>query len=209
MQQTRTDPPYIPLRARGWPTRRVPRWALAALAALLAIGIAVALVHRPSRSERAADLRGLVQTMKADVGSCAAGVREALTLLRNAAASTTPAHRSIALGEVNYGASNCSPANNEELDALTSLQVPESLSSYHLGAAVAALIDWAAPNAIRVQSDVARALADYGKPAEAADLAAVHLAVRKLDAQRSAFYADLRPAIKALSPGLSPPALSG
>ena len=209
MQQTRTDPPYVPLRAKGWPTRRVPRWALAALAALLAIGIAVALVHRPSRSERATDLRGLVQTMRADVGSCAAGVKEALTLLRNAATSTSPAHRSIALGEVDYGSSNCSPANNEQLDDLTSVQVPESLSSYHLGAAVTALIDWAAPDAIRVQSDVARALADYGKPAEAADLAALHRALRTLDAKRSAFYADLRPAIRALAPGLAPPALYG
>ena len=148
MQQTRTDPPYIPMRARGWPTRRSPRWLFAAGAVLLVIAVAVGLAHHPTKGERATDLRGLLQTLNADVGSCAAGVKEALTLLRDI--DTGASHDlTIALSEVNYGAANCSPANNEQLDDLTGVQVPESLSSYHLANAVTALINWAAPDAIR------------------------------------------------------------
>src|SRR5215472_19376175 len=169
MQQTTTGPPppHVPIRTRGWPTRRAPRWVIAAGAVLLAIAVAVGLAHRPTRDEQATDLRGLLQTMKADVGSCAAGVREALTIL-HAIDSGASHDLTTALSEVRYGAANCSPANNELLGDLISLQVPESLSSYHLASAVTALIDWAAPNAIAVQSDVATVLSVRGTPAEAA-----------------------------------------
>lgn len=208
MQQTTTDPPHIPLRARGWPTRRAPRWVFAAGAVLLIIAIAVGLAHRPTRGQRATDLHGLLAMMNADVISCSAGVKEALTILR--AMDTGASHDlATALKEVRYGAANCNPANNELLDDLTSLQVPESLASYHLGTAVTALIDWAAPDAIAVQSDVVTVLSDRGKPAEAAARAALQAAVRKLDAQRTVVYAALGPAIKALDPHAAPPVLYG
>jgi hypothetical protein len=106
-------------------------------------------------------------------------------------------------------AANCSPANNELLADLTTAQPPESLASYHLQAAITALIDWAAPNAERVPADVAAALADRGTAAEAGDLAALRVARSKLDAQRSVVYAALGPAIKALSPASAPPTLYG
>ena len=208
MQQTRTDPPYIPMRARGWPTRRSPRWLFAAGAVLLIIAVAVGLAHHPTKGQRASDLRGLLQTLNQDVGSCAAGVQEALVLLRDI--DTGASHNlTVALSEVNYGAANCSPANNEELDDLTAVQVPESLASYHLANAVTALINWAAPDAIRVQTDVATALSDHGKPTQAAALAALRSALRKLNAQRAVVYAELRPAIKALAPHAAPPVLYG
>jgi hypothetical protein len=180
----------------------------AALAALLVIGIAVGLSHRPTAGQRATDLRGLLTTMREDVGSCAAGVKESLTLLRDI--DTGASHDvKTALSEVSYGSANCSPANNELLDDLTSVQVPESLASYHLGAAVTALIDWAAPRASEVQRDVGVVLTDRGKPSEAAAQAALRRALRELDAQRAVVDSDLRPAIKALSPGSAPPRLYG
>ncbi|HVB46162.1 MAG TPA: hypothetical protein VNF47_26115 [Streptosporangiaceae bacterium] len=208
MQPTTTSPSYIPLRTSGWPTRRAPRWAIASLAALLAVGVAVGLSHRPTAGQRGADLRGLLQTIKTDTQSCAGGVRESLVVLRSIDAGASH-DLATALGVATLGATNCSPANNELLADFTSVQVPESLSSYHLQSALMGLIDWAAPDAQRVMTDVATVLADRGKPAEAADRAALRLALRKLDAQRSAIYALLTPAIKALSPQSALPVLPG
>lgn len=208
MEQAMTDPPHIPIRMSTWPTRRSPRWLLAAGAVLLIIAVSVGLAHRPTQGQRATDLRSLLKTMNDDVVSCAAGVKEALTILR--AIDTGASHDlATALSEVRYGAANCSPANNELLANLTGLVVPESLHSYHLATAVTALIDWAAPNAIKVQADVAVVLSSRGKPTEAAARAALRGDLRKLDAQRTVFYAALRPAIRALDPHASRPVLYG
>ena len=119
--------------------------------------MAVGLVHTPSRSERAADLTGVLQTMNADIESCAGGVGESLTALREISAG---ASRDVtdAVTVAGTGASNCSPANNELIDDLEGYEVPESLASFHLQAAVTGLISWAAPDAEQVQSDVAAVL---------------------------------------------------
>jgi len=147
-------------------------------------------------------------SLNSDVESCAGGVRESLYVLH---AIDTGANHDVAtaLNVANYGAANCSPANNELLDNLTAEQAPESLASYHLQRAVIALIDWAAPDAQRVQADVAIVLADRGKPGEPAARAALAAALRKLDAQRAVFDATLTPAIRALAPTATPPALPG
>jgi hypothetical protein len=201
-------PPYIPIRSTAWPSRRAPKWALVAVALFLATGVAVGLAHRPTPGQRASDLRGFVSSLNSDVESCAGGVRESLYVLH---AIDTGASRDVAtaLRVANVGAANCSPANNELLDNLTAEQAPESLASFHLQRAVIALIDWAAPDAQRVQSDVAVVLTDRGRPAEADARAALAAALRKLDAQRGIFYATLRPAIGALAPAMTPPALPG
>jgi hypothetical protein len=201
-------PPYIPIRSTAWPSRRAPRWALGAVALFLATGVAVGLSHRPTPGQRGSDLRGFMSSLTSDVESCAGGVRESLYVLH---AIDTGANHDVAtaLNVANYGAANCSPANNELLDSLTAEQVPESLASYHLQRAVIALIDWAAPDAQRVQAAVAIVLADRGKPSEPAARAALAAALRKLDAQRAVFDATLTPAIRALAPTATPPALPG
>jgi hypothetical protein len=208
MQVAKTDPPYVPIRTSGWPARRAPRWAIAAGAVLLAIAVVVGLSHRPTAGQRAADLRGFLHQLNADVESCSGGVRESEFVLRQI---DSGASRDVATATTvaNTAAANCSPANNELLADLTTAQPPESLASYHLQAAITALIDWAAPDAERVPAAVATALADRGTPAEAADLAALGEARRKLDAQRSVVYGALQPAIKALSPASAPPTLYG
>jgi len=208
MQTTRTDPPYVPLRQSGWPTRRAPRWALGAGAVLLAAAVAVGLSHRPTTGQRATDLRGLIHELNADVESCSGGVRESLLVLRKIDAGTSGDVKT-AISVASTASANCSPANNELLDDLTTVQAPESLASYHLQAAVTALIDWAAPHAEQVAADVATVLSDRGKPAEAADRAALRLALHKLDAQRAVFDAALEPAIRSLSPASAPPTLYG
>jgi len=208
MQTARTDPGFVPIRGSGWPTRRIPVWALVAGAVLLAIAVAVGLNHRPTSGQRADDLRSFLHGLNADVQSCSGGVRESLYVLRKIDSGASSDVKT-ALNVARTAAANCSPANNELLADLTSMQPPGSLARYHLHRAVVALIDWAAPRAGQVASDVAAVLADRGRLAEAADRRALRRAQRELEAQRSAVYTALEPAIRALSPTSSPPALYG
>jgi hypothetical protein len=204
--QTTTDPPFVPLRRSGWPSRRTPRWTIVAGAVLLTAGIVVGLSHRPSQSERASDFTALLTSLNTDIESCSGGVGDALrvmTAIQTGASHDVPTAISLA----NLGSANCSPANNEQLDDLTGVQVPESLDGYHLQAAVKDLIDWAAPDAGQVQSDVATVLSQRGKPGEQAAKAALALDLSKLKAQRAVVYAALRPAIRSLSPKSAPPVL--
>jgi hypothetical protein len=206
MQTSTTDPPFVPLRKSGWPTRRSPRWAFAAGAVIVVIGVLVGLSHHPTNGQRGTDLRGLLSTLNADIESCAGGVGDALRVL-NAIDSGASHDVGTAISLANLGASNCSPANNQQLDDLTAVQVPESLASYHLQAAVTDLIDWAAPDAAQVQTDVAIVLTDRGKPSEAAAARKLAVDLARLRAQRAKVYAVLAPAIKALSPQSVPPRL--
>ncbi|HWF82545.1 MAG TPA: hypothetical protein VN695_18365 [Streptosporangiaceae bacterium] len=200
-----TDPPFVPLRA-SWPTRRSPRLAFAIAAVLALIAVAVGASHRPTNGERATDLRSLLTTLNTDVESCSGGVGDALAVM-NAIQNGTSHDVTTAINLATGSAANCSPANNEQLDDLTGVQVPESLDSYHLQAAVTDLIDWAAPDAARVQSDVAAVLTDRDKPGESAAIARLGKDLRKLRAQRAIVDAAFAPAIKALSPRSAPPRL--
>ena len=200
-------------RQSGWghpgrSSRRVPRWGYLAGIALLAIGVAVGLVHTPSRSERASDLIGVLQTMNADIESCAGGVGESLTALReiNAGASRDVTDAVTVAGT---GASNCSPANNELIDDLEGYEVPESLASFHLQLAVTGLISWAAPDAEQVQSDVAAVLTARSPQDRAAARLALTRGLQRLDAQRAAAEKPIRTAISALAVRAAPPRLPG
>lgn len=201
-------PPQARLSASAWATRRTPRSLLLTCACLLGVAVAVGISHRPTDGQRAADLRGVLQTMTADIESCAGGVRESLTVLQ---AIRTGASRdqSTALDVARTGAANCSPANNELLDDLEVYQPPESLYSYHLQHAVTALIDWAAPSAAAVQADVAAELAAGSARPRAAAQAALRRDLHLLDVRRAAVYAALQPAIESLSPHAAPPVLPG
>jgi hypothetical protein len=206
MTTTTTGPPFVPIRRGGWPTRRAPRWAIVAGVVLLAIAVAVGLAHRPTKGERASDLNGLLTTVNTDVESCAGGVGDALRVL-NAIDSGASHDVATAISIAQTGQANCSPANNEELDDLTGVQVPESLDGYHLQAAVTDLINWAAPDAATVQGDVATVLTDRGTSSEPAARAALARALARLRTQRGVVYAAFAPAIKALSPHVALPRL--
>jgi hypothetical protein len=205
---TRTDPPYVPIRATRWPARRTPRTVYLAGAVLLALAVAVALVHKPTRAQRATDLRGFLLTMNADIESCAGGVGESLTAL-HAIESGSSHDLATAISIAGTGASNCSPANNELIDGLEGYEVPESLASYHLQRAVTGLVTWAAPDAERVQADVAQVLAARSPQARNQAETALRQALRKLDAQRSAADAVMESAIRSLATHAAPPRLPG
>ena len=205
---TRTDPPYVPIRATRWPSRRAPRWTMLAGLALLVLAVIVGLAHRPTHAQRAGDLRGFLQEMNTDIESCAGGVGESLTALH--AISTGSSHDlRTAISIAGTGAANCSPANNELIDDLESYQVPESLDSYHLAGVVTGLVNWAAPDAEQVQEAVARVLAAPDSAARARASAALGHDLAKLDAQRSAVDKVMNAAISALHPGAAAPRLPG
>jgi hypothetical protein len=175
-------------------------------AVLLLAVVAVGLAHHPSKAERATDLRGLLTTLTTDVQSCAGGVGDSLRVM-NAVDDGASHQVSLAISIADTGAANCSPANNTQLDDLTAVQVPESLDSYHLQAAVTDLINWAAPDAADVQADVATVLTDRGGPGETAARNTLAAALRKLRAQRAVVYAAFAPALRALAPHAALPRL--
>ena len=163
----RADPPYVPIRRTAWPVRRTPRWWFAAGLAIVVAGVLVGIAVHPSRAQRAADLNGFLADMKTDIQSCAGGVRDSLIALRSIEAGTEhDVH--TALGIATYGAANCSPANNVLLDDLVGYQVHESLSEFRLDRVVYGLVDWATPDALRVQADVAAILRAQGAARTAA-----------------------------------------
>jgi hypothetical protein len=195
----------------GWPVRRTPRWLLLAIAALLAIAVAVSLVHKPSPAERATDMRGFLHEVTADIESCAGGVSESLTALRQVQSgqASNPTDVSNGVSVAQQGSANCSPANNEQIDNLENYQVPQSLSSFGLKDAVTGLVTWAAPDAQRVQDDVAAVLGGATTQARSLAQAALSRDVATLDAQRAKVDAPINRAIRTLALNAPAPALPG
>jgi hypothetical protein len=179
----KTDPPSVPLRHGGWPVHRAPRWLLVAGVLVLAGVVLVGLAIHPTRSQRAADMNGFLHDMTTDIQSCAGGVRESLFAM-HAIESGASHDLPTAIRIASYGASNCSPANNELLDDLVQYQVSESLASFGLPRAANGLVTWAFPYAQRVQNDVADVLRAKGA-ARAAATVKLHRDLRALNAQRA------------------------
>jgi hypothetical protein len=203
---TRTDPPYVPIRHTAWPTRRAPRPFVLAAVGLLAVAVLVGLAHRPSQSQRAADLRAFVSDMTTDIQSCAGGVSESLYALGQVQSGATR-DVATAVNIAQTGAANCSPANNELIDDLEEYQVTESLASFRLNRVVSGLVNWAAPDAQQVQTDVARVLAAPDQQARDQDLASLRQARASLDAQRAAVDSIIEAASRSLSAKAAPPRL--
>ena len=203
----RTDPPYVPIRGTAWPVRRTPRWWFVAGLVLVVAAVLVGLAVHPSKSQRATDLNGFLTDMKTDIQSCAGGVRESLNALHSINAGTEH-DVGTALGIATYGASNCSPANNVLLDDLVGYQVHESLSSFRLDRVVYGLVDWATPDALRVQNDVAAILRAQGA-ARAADTTKLNSDLKILDAQRAYLDKIMTAAISATGASGKPPPLPG
>ena len=198
--------PRAAYRPTGWPVLRTPRWMLAAAAVLVAALVLVAIPHRPSTAQRAADLRGTVNDLTTDIESCAGGVTDSLTALR-AIESGTSHDVKTAVTIANTATANCSPGNNMQMEDLVQYQVPESLASFHLEVAVNDLVTWAFPLAQRVQSDVAGRVAAT-TPAEIESTSAqLHRDQQAMDAQRARIDQLFTSASTALSAHVAPPSL--
>jgi hypothetical protein len=208
---TRTDPPYVPIRTRGWaPHQKAPRWLLLA-AALIVVGIVlVSLVHKPSHAQQAGDLKGFLNDVNTDIQSCAGGVGESFQALhRVQGGANSAANVQATIGIARYGATNCSPANNEQLDDLTQYQVTESLAGYHLDTAVNDVVTWAFPYAQRVQNDVANELGAQDAAKRQQYAAALRRDTNDLNRQRARINQILANAITATGAKASPPHLPG
>jgi hypothetical protein len=176
-------------------------------ALVLAGAVLTGLAHHPTRSQRAADVNTFLTEMTTDIQSCAGGVRESLTAL-HAIESGAEHDVQTATHIATYGASNCSPANNELLDNLTQYQVSESLASFGLPRVVDGLVTWAFPDAQQVQTDVAHVLAASGAARVAAS-AKLQRDLRTLDAQRVYLNEIMMNAVNATSATGKPPPLPG
>jgi len=203
----KTDPPSVPLRHGGWPVKKAPKWLLAAGLLVLAVAVLVGIAVHPTRSQRATDMNQFLHDMTTDIQSCAGGVRESLFAMRtieSGASHDLPTAIHIA----SYGASNCSPANNELLGDLVQYQVSESLARFGLPRAVNGLVTWAFPYAQRVQNDVADVLRASGT-ARAAATVKLHRDLRALDAQRAYVDKIMMKAVTATSATGKLPVLPG
>jgi hypothetical protein len=178
-----------------------------AVAVVITGAVLVALVHRPSTTERAADLRGFVSDMQADIGSCAADVGASLTALR-AVEHGTSSDVVTASAIATSGAADCSPANDELLDDLLQYQVTESLASFRLNRVVTGLAGWAA-DAQRAQTDVAGVLGARTEQARQSAEATLGRALQALDTQRASVDSIMHSASSALSARVVLPALPG
>lgn len=203
----RSDPPYVPLRHAGWPTRRSPRWLLLAGLAVAVCAVLIGVAVRPTRAQRASDMNGFLHDMTAGIQSCAGGVSESLTAMREIQAGASHDVKTAA-GIAAYGAGNCSPANNQLLADLTQYQVQESLAAFRLGRAVNGLVTWAFPDAQRVCADVAAVLRSTGA-ARAAATARLRGDLRRLDGQRAYVDKIMKTAVTATGATAKLPGLPG
>ena len=181
---TQTQPPFIPLRRRGWATRRTPLWVFAVLAVAAAGVFLVSLSHKPSSSQRASDLATYFSDVKGGIGSCAAGLRDSENAYDQVLGGDT-AHAKTAGSIFTYGANNCTLASNEPLTDFAGYQVTESLASYNLDTADNDVITWSF-DSTAVQQDMTAVLAAATPAARTSAQATLKSDIAKLDAQRSA-----------------------
>lgn len=195
----------------GWPVRRTPRWVLLAVALLVAATVVLSLVHKPSQAQRAADMRGFLSDVTADIDSCAGGVGESLTALRlvqsGQAATSIDVNDGISVAQ--QGSANCAPVNNEELADLENYQVTESLDSFGLVAVVTDMVTWAAPDAQNVQNDVSAVLSALTPQAKSIAEARLSHDLKILNAERAKIDGPINKAIKSLAMHAAPPTLPG
>ena len=183
---TRTQPPGSPLRPSGWATRRTPLWVFAALAVLAAGVLLVSLSHKPSDSQRAADLTGYFRDVQAGIGSCAAGLHDSQNAYRQVRGGDT-AHLKAAESVFKFGGTNCTVAGNQALTDFAGYQVTESLSSLNLDAADNDVITWSF-DATEVQQDMLAVVRADGAARANAQVTLVS-GLAKLNAERAAIDA--------------------
>ena len=183
---TRTDPPYVPIRATRWPVRKTPRWAWLVGAVLLIAAVLVGLAHKPTHSQLAGDLQGFMADMRTGTESCAGGVSESMTALHGIGTGAGAVARAADTVQIAHtGAANCEPANSQPIDDLSQYQVSESLADFHLDTVVNDLVFWCSPYAVRVQDDVANVAAATQPAARQRAEAALSRDTAVLNAERA------------------------
>jgi hypothetical protein len=203
---TQTEPPFVPLRHRGWATRRTPWWVFAALAVIVVIGVLVSLSVKPSTSQRASDMTGYFKDVQAGIGSCAAGLHDSENAYGQLISGKAVLNKN-AESVFSYGGSNCTVEGNEALNDFVNYQVTESLASFNLDTADNDVISWAF-DATGAQTDMLAVL-NAAPAARASAQATLNAALLKLDDQRAVIdriWTTAKTATKASEPLPSLPA---
>jgi hypothetical protein len=180
---TQTEPPFVPLRHRGWATKRTPWWVFAVLAVIVVGGILVSLSVKPSTSQRASDMAGYLKDVKGGIGSCAAGVQESESAYDQLISGKAVLNKN-AESVFTYGESNCTVEGNEALNDFVNYQVTESLASFNLDAADNDVLSWSF-DATGAQTDMLAVLKATTPAARASAQVTLNAALLKLDDQRA------------------------
>jgi hypothetical protein len=151
--------------------RRIRRghYVLLGVAAVVLASVATDIGHRASTSDRASDLRGLVNEVKSDLASCNASVRDSFSAYSEVVRGR-PDERSAAEGIVNGDEPNCTPVANSDLYDLATLETPGTLRSFGVQAATVNLSSWAFPDAAATISDLGQLLTHPDDQAAGQDL---------------------------------------
>lgn len=174
---------------RRWITRR-GRWALAGVAAVVAVSAAVDLGHRAGGADRAGDMRALVRTIDTDVAACNSSLRDSYDAYAAVAAGQTAEHgaaASIIAGDE----PNCTPAANSDLFDLATTEAPATLRSYGLQPAITDVSTWAFPGAAAAISDLGTLLAHPTGPTAAAARRDLHARLAAMDGLAASAQAAL------------------
>jgi hypothetical protein len=182
-----TEPPFVPLRHRGWATRRTPWWVFAVLAVLVIGGVIVSLSRTPSQSQRASDLKGYFGDVTGGVGSCVASVAQSVTAY-NAVLGGEVANLKTAEAIEVYGEGNCTVMSNQPLSDFANYQVAQSLDSLNLDTADNDIITWAF-DGVQYQTDMDTALHAATPAARAAAEVAVAKDLKTINAEKATINA--------------------
>jgi hypothetical protein len=180
---TQTEPPFVPLRHRGWATKRTPWWVFAVLAVIVVVGVLVSLSVKPSTSQRASDMAGYLKDVKGGIGSCAAGLQESESAYGQLLSGKAVLNKN-AESVFSYGESNCTVEGNEALNDFVNYQVTESLSSFNLDTADNDVITWSF-DATTAQTDMLAVLKASTPAARASAQVTLNAALLTLDDQRA------------------------
>lgn len=180
---TQTEPPFVPLRHKGWATKRTPWWVFAVLAVLVVGGILVSLSVKPSSSQRASDMVGYFEDVQGGIGSCAAGLHDSENAYGQLISGKAVLNKN-AESVFTYGASNCTVESNEALNDFVNYQITETLDSYNLNTADNDVVSWSF-DATGAQTDMLAVLETTTPAARASAQTTLNAALLKLDDQRA------------------------
>jgi hypothetical protein len=180
---TQTEPPFVPLRHKGWATKRTPWWVFAVLVAIVVGGVLVSLSHKPSTSQRATDMVGYLHDVQGGIGSCAAGLHDSENAYGQLISGKVVLNKN-AESVFTYGASNCTVESNEALNDFGNYQVTESLASFNLNTADNDIISWAF-DAEAAQTDMLAVLQATTPAARSSAQVTLNAALLTLDDQRA------------------------
>jgi hypothetical protein len=178
-----TEPPFVPLRHRGWATKRTPWWVFAVLVVLVIGGVLVSLSRTPSQSQRASDLNGYFGDVNGGVGSCVASVAQSVTAYKAVLGGDTANLKTAEAIEA-YGEGNCSVTGNQPLSDFANYQVTESLASLNLDTADNDVITWTF-DGVQYQTDMDTVLHASTPAARAAAEVSVAKDLNTLNAEKA------------------------